>query len=99
MAPGEKLDPLPDTFILQPPVFQPVSSHSDWEPPRSQGGLPSSGNQIPDGGMERPSALGPASPASAHRLRKGPPELSKMADQLIPTWVRVTVGLTGPLHF
>nr|KAF6465697.1 galectin 12 [Rousettus aegyptiacus] len=24
MAPGEKLDPLPDTFILQPPVFQPV---------------------------------------------------------------------------
>lgn len=37
MAPGEKLDPLPDTFILQPPVFQPVSSHSDWELPRSQG--------------------------------------------------------------
>ncbi|XP_019810930.2 galectin-12 isoform X2 [Bos indicus] len=24
MVPGEKLDPLPDTFILQPPVFQPV---------------------------------------------------------------------------
>ncbi|ELK13418.1 Galectin-12 [Pteropus alecto] len=24
MAPGEKLDPLPDTFILQPPVFHPV---------------------------------------------------------------------------
>lgn len=37
MATVEKLDPLPDTFILQPPVFHPVSSHSDWEPPRSQG--------------------------------------------------------------
>ncbi|XP_075403660.1 galectin-12 [Tenrec ecaudatus] len=24
MSPGEKLDPLPDSFILQPPVFQPV---------------------------------------------------------------------------
>ncbi|XP_006903173.1 PREDICTED: galectin-12-like [Elephantulus edwardii] len=24
MSPGEKLDPLPDNFILQPPVFQPV---------------------------------------------------------------------------
>ncbi|XP_070313624.1 galectin-12 isoform X5 [Odocoileus virginianus] len=24
MSPGEKLDPLPDTFILQPPVFHPV---------------------------------------------------------------------------
>ncbi|XP_036996047.2 galectin-12 [Artibeus jamaicensis] len=24
MSPGEKLDPLPDTFILQPPVFYPV---------------------------------------------------------------------------
>ncbi|XP_045153259.1 galectin-12 isoform X1 [Echinops telfairi] len=24
MSPGDKLDPLPDSFILQPPVFQPV---------------------------------------------------------------------------
>ncbi|XP_053781682.1 galectin-12 isoform X2 [Desmodus rotundus] len=24
MSPGEKLDPIPDTFILQPPVFHPV---------------------------------------------------------------------------
>ncbi|XP_077615733.1 galectin-12 isoform X2 [Crocuta crocuta] len=24
MSPGEKLDPLPDTFILQPPVFHPI---------------------------------------------------------------------------
>ena len=37
MSPGEKLDPLPDTFILQPPVFHPVSSHSGLEPPGSQG--------------------------------------------------------------
>ena len=37
MLPGEKLDPLPDTFILQPPVFHPVSSHSGLEPPGSQG--------------------------------------------------------------
>lgn len=26
MSPREKLDPLPDTFILQPPVFHPVST-------------------------------------------------------------------------
>lgn len=26
MSPGEKLDPIPDSFILQPPVFHPVSS-------------------------------------------------------------------------
>ncbi|EPQ02243.1 Galectin-12 [Myotis brandtii] len=32
MSPAEKLDPLPDTFILQPPVFHPVSSRlpSGW---------------------------------------------------------------------
>lgn len=24
MSPGEKLDPIPDSFILQPPVFHPV---------------------------------------------------------------------------
>lgn len=37
MSSGEKLDPLPDTFILQPPVFHPVSSRWDLQPPGSQG--------------------------------------------------------------
>ncbi|XP_010852246.1 PREDICTED: galectin-12 isoform X2 [Bison bison bison] len=52
MAPGEKLDPLPDTFILQPPVFQPVSSRSGdsfchnnfwWPSSRQDGHAPGSG--------------------------------------------------------
>lgn len=84
MSPGENLDPLPDAFILQPPAFHPVSSCSNLEPPKSRGASLPAG---PGGGRERPSVLGPASPVSAHRLWTVPPELSKVAGQLIPTWV------------
>lgn len=86
MSPGEKLDPLPDPFILQPPVFHPVSSYS-LEPPRAQGVCLPAAARLPGGGMESPSVLGPASPASAHELWKGLPELSSPADQLIPAQV------------
>lgn len=65
MSPGEKLDPLPDAFILQPPVFHPVSSCSGLEPPRTQGVSLPGGARLPGAGMERPSVWGPASPVAA----------------------------------
>lgn len=72
MSPGEKLDPLPDPFILQPPVFHPVSSHSGLEPPGLRAPPPplphSSWTQAPPRRwVERPSVLGPAPPTPAHR--------------------------------
>lgn len=71
MSPAEKLDPLPDTFILQPPVFHPVSSlcPSGWASLQVVGWR----DQHPP---PRPSLL--ASSAPALQLWKGPPELSKV---------------------
>lgn len=42
--------------------------------------------------------LGPCSPNTCSQTLEGPPELSRVAEQLIPTWVRM-MGLTGSLHF
>ena len=63
MSPGEQLDPLPDTFILQPPVFHPVSSCSGLETPGSQGS-PSSWAWSPR--LAGAGVMDPVSPAPAH---------------------------------
>lgn len=85
MSPGEKLDPLPDTFILQPPVFHPVSICSDLEPPGSQGSV---GPRLAVGGWGMGGWRGPQSWAQLPQpLPMGsgnPPELSDVADSSSP---------------
>lgn len=99
MSPGEKLDPLPDPFILQPPVFHPVSSHSGLEPPGlspppHRSPTPAGLTLLPGGGWR---GLGSWARLPRHLLMdlEGPPELSGVAEQLIPTWVRM-MGSQGP---
>lgn len=67
MSPGEKPDPLPDAFILQPPAFHPVSSCPNLEPPKSRGTSLPAGPRYHSGGRERPSVLGPVSQVSGSR--------------------------------
>ena len=98
MSPGEKPDPLPDNFILQPPVFHPVSSHCGLESPGFGAPPPQRGPDSPAVGGEAFN-LGPFSPCTCPRTLEGPPELSKVADQLIPIWVGTIVELTGSSHF